>query len=50
MDWETGLHAYLDQECADVLGRLAEKKAIEPDMEEGLKKALQTWNQVFQAD
>jgi F-type H+-transporting ATPase subunit alpha len=47
--WEDGLHAYLDEQCSDLMQRLREKKVIEPEIEEGLKQALKDWNEQFTA-
>ncbi len=45
--WEEGLHAYLDMHAAKTMGALREKKTLEPDIEAGLKDALEDWNREF---
>ena len=46
-EWEDGLHAHLDANYADLLTQLREVKKLEPAIEEGIKKALEDWNQTF---
>ncbi|MBI5654675.1 F0F1 ATP synthase subunit alpha [Candidatus Uhrbacteria bacterium] len=46
-DWETGLHRFLDGQYTAMMADLEEKKALEPDIENGLKAALEEWNKVF---
>jgi F-type H+-transporting ATPase subunit alpha len=46
-EWEDGLHAHLDAKYADLLAQLREVKKLEPTIEEGIKKALEDWNQTF---
>ncbi|MFZ2804035.1 MAG: F0F1 ATP synthase subunit alpha [Patescibacteria group bacterium] len=46
-DWENGLHSFLDADYADMLQALAEKKAMEPEIESTLKAALESWNKTF---
>lgn len=48
-DWERGFHSYLDEQAADTIKLLAEKKAIEPEIEDGLKAAIKSWNDTFSA-
>ncbi|HEU0050454.1 MAG TPA: F0F1 ATP synthase subunit alpha, partial [Patescibacteria group bacterium] len=47
--WETGLLAYLDHHAKKTMEALREKKMLEPDIEEGLKKAITEWNEEFAA-
>jgi F-type H+-transporting ATPase subunit alpha len=46
-DWEAGLHTYLEDSAANVLSALRERKAIDEEIETGLKKALNDWNSMF---
>ena len=46
-DWEDGLHPFLDEQFGDMLGMLKEKKAIDPEIEQELKQALDAWNKTF---
>ncbi len=46
-EWENGLHAHLDVNFEKLMTQLREKKALEPEIEDGLKKALEDWNQTF---
>jgi len=48
-DWENGLHAHLDEQCADLMTALRTKKTLEPEIEEGIKKALASWAKTFAA-
>lgn len=45
--WEEGFHKFLDRHAAKIMDALREKKTIEPEIEEGLKKAIEKWNQEF---
>lgn len=45
--WEQGLHAYFAHHQVALLEDLKAKKAIDADIEEGLKKALAEWNEAF---
>ncbi|MFH1078502.1 MAG: F0F1 ATP synthase subunit alpha [Patescibacteria group bacterium] len=45
--WEDGFHAHLDNECADLLATIREKKVLDPDVAAALDKALKAWNDVF---
>ncbi|MFA6428995.1 MAG: F0F1 ATP synthase subunit alpha [Patescibacteria group bacterium] len=45
--WEEGLHAFMDRSEAKTIKMLAEKKAIEPEVEEGLKRGIEGWNKEF---
>ncbi len=46
-EWEAGFHSTLDDNASDLVNALEEKKVIEPDIEEGLKKILESWNDTF---
>ena len=46
-EWETGLHAFLQREHADLLSMLAERKALDEEIENGLKQAIDGWNKEF---
>ncbi len=46
-DWEAGFHTYLEDSAANVLSALRERKAIDEEIETGLKKALNDWNSMF---
>jgi len=46
-DWESGYHNYLSTEKSELMKNLAEKKALEPEIEDGLKAALEDWNKIF---
>lgn len=46
-DWESGFHTYLDNEESEVMQSLKEKKILEPEIETGLKKAIDNWNKIF---
>ncbi|MDO8583878.1 MAG: F0F1 ATP synthase subunit alpha [bacterium] len=48
--WEEGLHDHLDHHAKKVMDQLREKKVLEPEIEEGLKAALQEWNEMFARD
>ncbi len=48
-DWESGLHRFLDVQYSALMAEIAEKKALEPNIEDGLKKALEDWNKTFAA-
>ncbi len=48
-DWEAGLHRFLDTQYGSLMKNLAEKKALEPDIEAELKAAIETWNKTYQA-
>ncbi len=45
--WEDGLHEMMDRGHVAVLEGLRDKKALEPDIEEGLKKALASYRDTF---
>jgi len=47
--WEDGLHAFLDRSENKMLKTLAEKKSLEPEIEESLKRGIEAWNKEFQA-
>jgi len=47
--WEQGLHAYLETAENPTLIMIAEKKALEPEVEEALKKAVERWNKEYLA-
>ncbi len=47
--WESGFHAHLDLHAESVIAGLAEKRALEPELEEGIKKAIADWNKTFTA-
>lgn len=42
--WETAFHAFLDREAADTMSALHEKAVLEPEIEDGLKKAIAAFN------
>ncbi len=44
-EWESGLHEYLKN--SDVIKGIEEKKAMDPELEASLTKALKDWNQTF---
>lgn len=46
-DWEKGFHAFLDDKHPELLHALAEKAAIDDDIETGLKNAVDEWNAAF---
>jgi len=46
-DWEIGLHRFLDGQYPALMADIAEKKALEPNIETELKKALEDWNKTF---
>ena len=46
-EWEDGFHKHLDRSHRKLLENLMEKKILEPAIEEGLKKAIETWNEEF---
>jgi F-type H+/Na+-transporting ATPase subunit alpha len=46
-DWETGFHAHLDREHADLMVNLRDKRSLEPEIEEGIKNAIASWNKEF---
>ncbi|MFA5935292.1 MAG: F0F1 ATP synthase subunit alpha [Patescibacteria group bacterium] len=48
-EWEHGYHRFLDESASDVMSALEDKKVLEPDIEEGLKKAIESWNDTFAA-
>ena len=45
--WEDGLHEYLDLEAMQTMNALSERKALDAEIEDGLKKALTSWNDLF---
>lgn len=45
--WEDGLHEIFDRSHAVVLEGLRDKKALEPEIEEGLKKAIEQYRDSF---
>ncbi len=45
--WEDGFHSFLHQKHETLMTRLREKKVLEPEIEEGLKKAIESWNKEF---
>ena len=46
-EWENGLHAHLDASFETVMTHLREGKALEPEIEAGLKDALNDWNNLW---
>ncbi|MEN9558511.1 MAG: synthase subunit alpha, F-type H+-transporting ATPase subunit alpha [Candidatus Parcubacteria bacterium] len=46
-EWETGFHRALDDEHSGLMKTLAEKAALDADIETGLKKAVEDWNKTF---
>ena len=45
--WEQGFHAHLAHHHVSVMEDLKIKKALDADIEEGLKKAITEWNEAF---
>lgn len=48
-EYEKKMHAYMHEEHADVIAELDEKEAISPQLEEKMKEALTSFQQVFTA-
>lgn len=48
-EWENGFHDHLDMEYSELLSELREKKTLEPEIEEGIKKAIASWSKTFSA-
>jgi len=48
-DWERGFHAFLESSFSDLVTTLEDKKVLEPEIEEGLKQAIASWNDTFSA-
>ncbi len=48
-EYEKKMHAYMHEEHADIIAELDEKKAISPQLEEKMKEALTSFQQVFTA-
>ncbi len=45
--WEDGFHAFLDRKHGKLIESLQDKKALEPEIEEAIKKAIAEWNKQF---
>ena len=48
-EYEKKMHAYMHEEHADIIAELDEKEAISPQLEEKMKEALTSFQQVFTA-
>lgn len=48
-DWEAGFHAHLNLHAEKLLNDLSEKKALDTEIEEGIKKAISDWQKTFSA-
>ncbi len=48
-DWERGFHEHLDLQAKTTIDQLAERKALDEEIETGLKKAIEDWNASFAA-
>ena len=48
-EYEKKMHAYMHEEHADIIAELDEKEAISPQLEEKIKEALTSFQQVFTA-
>ena len=46
-EWEIGFHTFLHDKHAHLMKDLAEKAALDADIETGLKKAVDEWNSAF---
>lgn len=46
-DWEAGFHAHLNLHAEKLLDEISDKKALEPGIEEGIKKAIADWQKTF---
>jgi F-type H+-transporting ATPase subunit alpha len=46
-DWEDGFHRFLKAQKKDLMDSIREKKALEPDIEAGLKTAIAEYQQSF---
>jgi F-type H+-transporting ATPase subunit alpha len=49
MDWEKGLHEYLDANASELLDVIREKKALDDGLNRMLKKTIKEWNSIFNA-
>jgi len=49
-DYETKLYEFMNKEHADLLKKLAEKKAIDGDLDEDIASALKDFNLRFKKD
>lgn len=48
--WEQGFHTYMARHQEKVMEDLRTKKALDAEIEEGLKKAIASWNEAFARD
>lgn len=48
-EYEKKMHAYMHEEHADIIAELDEKEAISPQLEEKMKEALTSFQQIFTA-
>ena len=48
-EYEKKMHAYMHEEHADIIAKLDEQEAISPQLEEKMKEALTSFQQVFTA-
>ena len=46
--WEQGFHTYMERHQTKVMDDLKTKKALDAEIEEGLKAAVVAWNEAFQ--
>ncbi|MFH1838801.1 MAG: F0F1 ATP synthase subunit alpha, partial [Patescibacteria group bacterium] len=49
-DWESGFHSFLDEQKSDLISKLQESKKLEPKIEEGILKAIEEWNGMFNSE
>ena len=49
-DWESGFHSFLDEQKSDLISKLQESKKLDPNIEEGILKAIEEWNGMFKAN
>lgn len=47
VDWETGFHRYLDTQAKEVLEKIRTEKVLSPDVEDSLKKAIESFRKIF---
>ena len=48
-DWEQGYHEYLETQAPELLKNINERKALDEEIETGLKNAIDTWTASFNA-
>lgn len=46
-DWERGYTAYLERSGTALLNDLREKKALDEEIETGIKQSIESWNELF---